>query len=38
VLVVADAEQERLLPFVDHVIKGVDPQGGMIRVDWGSDW
>jgi 16S rRNA processing protein RimM len=38
VLVVADAEQERLLPFVDHVVKGVDRQGGVIRVDWGSDW
>lgn len=29
---------ERLLPFVDHVVKEVDVPGGVIRVDWGEDW
>jgi 16S rRNA processing protein RimM len=38
VLVVVDGEQERLLPFVEHVVKVVDVAGGMIRVDWDSDW
>lgn len=38
VLVVQDGEQERLLPFVDHVVKSVDLAAGCIRVDWGPDW
>jgi 16S rRNA processing protein RimM len=38
VLVVADGEQERLLPFVEQVVKSVDVAGGMIRVEWGCDW
>jgi 16S rRNA processing protein RimM len=38
VLVVADGEHERLLPFVEHVVKAVDVAGGTIRVDWDSDW
>jgi 16S rRNA processing protein RimM len=38
VLVVAEAERERLLPFVGHVVKQVDVAGGLIRVDWDSDW
>lgn len=38
VLVVADGEQERLLPFVEHVVKAVDVPGGLIRVDWDRDW
>jgi 16S rRNA processing protein RimM len=38
VLVVADGEHQRLLPFVEHVVKVVDVAGGMIRVDWDSDW
>lgn len=38
VLVVQDGEQERLLPFVDHVVKSVDLAAGCIRVDWGLDW
>lgn len=29
---------ERLLPFVDHVVKEVDVPGGVIRVDWERDW
>lgn len=38
VLVVADGEHERLLPFVEQVVKAVDVAEGLIRVDWGSDW
>jgi 16S rRNA processing protein RimM len=38
VLVVADGERERLLPFVEQVVKGVDVAGGLIRVDWDADW
>lgn len=38
VLVVRDGEHERLLPFIDQVVKGVDKAAGRIRVDWGSDW
>lgn len=38
VLVVAEAERERLLPFVGQVVKQVDVAGGLIRVDWDSDW
>ncbi len=38
VLVVAAGKNERLLPFVDHVIKRVDISGKVIYVDWGVDW
>jgi 16S rRNA processing protein RimM len=38
VLVVVDGERERLLPFVEHVVKAVDVPGGTIRADWDSDW
>lgn len=38
VLVVVDGEHERLLPFVEHVVKAVDVPGGTIRADWDSDW
>lgn len=38
VLVVQDGETERLLPFVETVVKGVDVAAGCIRVDWGKDW
>lgn len=38
VLVVADGEHERLLPFVEHVVRAVDVPGGIIRADWESDW
>jgi len=38
VLVVVDGERERLLPFVEQVVKAVDVPGGIIRADWGSDW
>ena len=38
VLVVADGERERLLPFVGHVVRLVDVAEGVIRIDWDSDW
>ena len=38
VLVVRDGEVERLLPFVKHVIDGVDLATGVISVNWERDW
>lgn len=42
VLVVRDGEgkaaRERLLPFVDAVVKRVDLPGATIQVDWEADW
>ncbi|MDK9704051.1 MAG: ribosome maturation factor RimM [Sulfuritalea sp.] len=38
VLVVVDGDRERLLPFVEHVVKAVDVPGGIIHADWESDW
>lgn len=38
VLVVVDGERERLLPFVEQVVRTVDVSGGMIRADWDGDW
>ncbi len=38
VLVVASEKNERLLPFVEHVVKRVDVPGKMIHVDWDVDW
>jgi len=42
VLVVREGEgekaQQRLLPFVGHVVKDVDVPAGVIRVDWERDW
>ncbi len=39
VLRVVDAEgQERLLPFVDAVVKQVDASSRQIQVEWGLDW
>jgi 16S rRNA processing protein RimM len=32
------AGQQRLLPFVAAVVKGVDRHTGVIRVDWQADW
>lgn len=37
VLVVA-GERERLIPFVEEVIRAVDLDSGVIRVDWGADY
>ena len=38
VLVVTEGKQERLLPFVGHVVKDVDVAAGRINVDWEADW
>lgn len=38
VLVVKDGETTRLLPFVGQVVKEVDVDGRVMRVDWGLDW
>jgi 16S rRNA processing protein RimM len=42
VLVVKDGQdgetKERLLPFVETVVRSVDVAGGRIRVEWGKDW
>jgi 16S rRNA processing protein RimM len=38
VLVVMDGDRQRLLPFVEHVVKAVDVPGGTIHADWDSDW
>ena len=32
------AEGERLLPFIDPVVREVDMGAGRILVDWGKDW
>ncbi len=36
--VVSDDGQERLLPFVDAVVRSVDKEARVIRVVWESDW
>lgn len=33
-----DQGTERLLPFVDAVVKEVDTAGGKLLVEWGADW
>ncbi len=38
VLVVHDGATERLLPFVDAVVRSVDIAAGMVVVDWGLDY
>ena len=38
VLVIRDANVERLLPFVDAVVKTVDIAAALITVDWGLDY
>jgi 16S rRNA processing protein RimM len=38
VMQVMDGEKERLLPFVETVIRAVDMKARRIRVDWGADW
>ena len=29
---------ERLVPFVGTVVRGIDANAGIVRVDWQSDW
>ena len=38
VMRVAETGRERLLPFIDQVVREVDMGAGRIRVDWGKDW
>jgi 16S rRNA processing protein RimM len=38
VLLVKDGETERLLPFVEQVVKHVDVAAGRVVVAWGRDW
>lgn len=37
-VVVVQGERERLLPYVDQVIREVDLDGGLMRVDWDPDF
>ena len=37
-VLVVDGERERLIPFIEQVVQQVDLAGGVIRVDWGSDY
>jgi 16S rRNA processing protein RimM len=38
VLVVVDDAAERLIPFIADVVREVDLERGVIRVDWGADY
>ncbi len=38
VMRVVDGETERLLPFVEQVVRRVDLAESRIRVEWGRDW
>lgn len=38
VLVVVKDKEKRLIPFLDHVIKGVKLEEKRVQVDWGLDW
>jgi 16S rRNA processing protein RimM len=38
ILKVVAGEQERLIPFTDPIVRGVDAEAGRILVDWGKDW
>ena len=37
-VLVVEGERERLIPFIEQVVQRVDLPGGVIRVDWGSDF
>ena len=37
-VLVVKGEKERLIPFIEHVIREVDMAGRVIRVDWGADY
>jgi 16S rRNA processing protein RimM len=37
-VMVVEGERERLLPFIETVIREVDLAAGLIRVDWGVDY
>ncbi|MFY9329502.1 MAG: ribosome maturation factor RimM [Georgfuchsia sp.] len=38
VLILRDGEKERLLPFIEQVVKEMDVAGGWLTVDWQADW
>lgn len=38
VMVVADGEGERLIPFVRRIVAAVDLNAGQVIVDWQPDW
>ena len=38
VLKLRDGDTERLLPFIEQVVKKVDAAGGCMTVDWQADW
>ena len=38
VIVIRDAERERLIPWADHIIKSVNPESRVLTVDWGLDY
>ena len=38
VMVVADGERERLIPFVRRIVAAVDVDAGQVVVDWRPDW
>ena len=37
-VLVVEGKRERLIPFTAEVVQQVDVKGGVIRVDWGSDY
>ena len=37
-VLVVQGERERLIPFIEDVIAGVDLQGGLVRVSWDADF
>ncbi|HET8608777.1 MAG TPA: ribosome maturation factor RimM [Burkholderiales bacterium] len=37
-VLVTNGERERMIPFIDDVIRAVDLDAGVIRVDWGADY
>jgi 16S rRNA processing protein RimM len=37
-VLVVQGDRERLLPFIEQVVREVDLAAGVIRVDWGSDF
>jgi 16S rRNA processing protein RimM len=37
-VLVVDGDRQRLIPFLESVVKTVDLQGRVIRVDWGLDY
>jgi len=37
-VLVVEGDRERLIPFIEEVVRQVDLAGGVIRVDWGSDY